>query len=67
MIVGYRVKDRAIFLYGFAKNERANIGDDELESFRALAVSLLTATDEQTGQAIDDGAIMEVSYDAEDQ
>ncbi len=30
MIVAYRVKDRAVFLYGFAKNERENIDSDEL-------------------------------------
>src|ERR1700683_1838925 len=29
-IIAYRAGDRAVFLYGFAKNERDNIGDDEL-------------------------------------
>jgi len=33
MIVGYRIEDRAVFLYGFAKNDRANIDPDELVSW----------------------------------
>jgi hypothetical protein len=33
-IVGYRSQERAVFLYGFAKNERDNIKADELESLR---------------------------------
>jgi hypothetical protein len=37
-IVVYRAADRAIFLYGFAKNERDNIDDDELATFRELAM-----------------------------
>jgi putative transcriptional regulator len=32
MIVGYRVKDRAVILLGFAKNERENIEENELLS-----------------------------------
>ncbi|HEV2324090.1 MAG TPA: type II toxin-antitoxin system RelE/ParE family toxin [Terracidiphilus sp.] len=33
-LVAYRSKQRAIFLYGFAKNERENVRPDELTSFR---------------------------------
>ena len=65
MIIGYRSKARAVFLYGFAKNERANIGPDELESWREVAASLLAATNEQIDLAIEDGAISEVTYDEE--
>ena len=32
MLIAYRTGDRAVFLYGFAKNERENIGPDELLS-----------------------------------
>ncbi len=67
MIVGYRTKTRAIFLYGFAKNERANIDEDERASFRAMASSLLLATDKQIDLAVADGAIVEVIYDEEDE
>ena len=36
-IIAYRAGDRAVFLYGFAKNERDNIGDDELATIKELA------------------------------
>lgn len=37
MIVGYRMRDRAVFLFGFAKNERENVEDNELLSLREVA------------------------------
>ena len=30
MLVGYRMRDRAVFLYGFAKSEQDNIDADQL-------------------------------------
>lgn len=30
VLIAYRTTDRSIFLYGFAKNERENIENDEL-------------------------------------
>ena len=36
-VIAYRHGDLAIFLLGFAKNERANIDDDELEDLRGQA------------------------------
>jgi len=46
MIVVYRTKDRAVFLYGFAKSERKNIAADELEDLRLIAADLLAAKDD---------------------
>jgi hypothetical protein len=43
MLIAYRLKKRAIFLYGFAKNERANISADELLTARKIASSWLAA------------------------
>src|SRR6185437_13825652 len=43
MVIGYRVKNRAVFLLGFAKNERENIEDNELRSLREIAQKWLTA------------------------
>ena len=45
MIVGYRVKNRAVFLYGFPKNERDNIDDDDLKSWQEIGASWLNASD----------------------
>jgi hypothetical protein len=47
MIVGFRAKDRAVFVFGFAKNDMDNIGDRQLASLREIAAIWLTA-DAQT-------------------
>lgn len=30
MLIAFRRGDKAVFLFGFAKNDRENIGDDEM-------------------------------------
>ncbi len=60
MILAYRIKDRAVFLYGFAKNERDNIDPDELEELRVVAQMWLDATPKEIAAALEDGAIEEV-------
>ena len=40
-IIAYRRGDRAVFLYGFAKNEKANLDDDELACWRQIGRSYL--------------------------
>jgi hypothetical protein len=50
-IVAYRVKQRAVFLYGFAKNERDNIEPDELLTFRSIAADLLAADSARIAEA----------------
>lgn len=65
MIVGYRVKDRAIFLLGFAKNERENIGEDELVSLRKLAGKWLTADDTRIQKELEMGNLQEINHDEE--
>lgn len=63
VIVAYRVKNRAVFLYGFAKNERANITPDELQVFRAIGANWLAADTKIIDQALEDGTLQEVSTD----
>jgi hypothetical protein len=36
ILVAYRAGARAVFLYAFAKNERENIGSDELLTWREI-------------------------------
>jgi hypothetical protein len=62
----YRVDDKAFFVYGFAKNSRANIKADELDGLKRLAKALLRYTDRQLARAIDSGALIEVSGDEQD-
>jgi hypothetical protein len=59
LLIGFG-SHRSVFLFGFAKNERENIEDDELTTLREIADSFLKASDEKIGQAIDDGILIEV-------
>jgi hypothetical protein len=46
-IVLYKKKDRAIFLYGFGKNEKSNINTTELLYFKKLGSDLLALDPKQ--------------------
>jgi hypothetical protein len=66
MIVAYRVMSRAVFLYAFAKNEREDIGQDELTELRKIGQNWLNASERTIEQAIDDGDLKEVTLDEEE-
>ena len=65
VIVAYRAKGRAVFLYGFAKNERDNIDPDELQVFRTIGANWLAADAATITQAIEDGDLQEITHDDE--
>lgn len=67
MILVYRAQDRAIFVYGFAKNERENIEPDELEDLRSIAADLLAADVLAITVMVANGELQEVSDDDEAQ
>lgn len=54
---------RWFFVFGFEKNERANIANDELEVLQDLAKDLLARTSAQLDQAVSDGALLEICHD----
>ena len=62
-VIAIKRGDRAVFLYGFAKNERGNIDDEELEEFRQLARGFLGLTVQQIAALIADNELMEVTDD----
>ncbi|HOE18447.1 MAG TPA: type II toxin-antitoxin system RelE/ParE family toxin [Syntrophorhabdaceae bacterium] len=55
--------DRWFFVYGFEKNERANISEKELGSLRKLAKDLLGLTSVQIAAAIEKSFLMEVEHE----
>ncbi|MBL1276423.1 MAG: type II toxin-antitoxin system RelE/ParE family toxin [Ectothiorhodospiraceae bacterium] len=59
-IIAYRIEDKAFFVYGFAKNARANISSDELKAFKKLANELLSHRDAVLDKAIKEGKFFEV-------
>jgi hypothetical protein len=64
-IVAFRAKQRAVFLYGFAKNERENIDPGELLTFRSIAADLLAADSARIAEAIENGVLQEIDHDEE--
>ncbi len=64
MIVAYRARRRAIFLYAFAKNERENISQDELQTLRDIGSNWLAANDARIAEAVKDGALREIESNA---
>jgi hypothetical protein len=60
MLIAFRSADRAIFLYGFAKNERDNVDDDQLATLWDIAALWLQADAGKIARAIADGLLTEV-------
>ena len=65
LLIAYRFGDRSVFLYGFAKNERENIVEDELATLREIAAGWLEADDKRLKDAIEEGVLQEVRYGEE--
>ncbi len=65
---GYRVilasnlGDRWVFMFGFAKNERDNVDDDELRLMKRLASAFLEMDDRMLKQALTSGEILEIHH-----
>lgn len=52
-----------MFLFGFAKNERDNIDDDELETLRERGQVFLALNTGQLARLLAEGDLTEVAYD----
>lgn len=63
-LVVFRAGQRTMFLYGFAKNERDNIGGNELRFWRRVAEAFLTMDAATSDALVEAGEIMEVDTDA---
>ena len=60
-LVVYQQGSKAFFVYGFAKNERANIGVKQLKGLKLLATQLLGYTNPALVKAIKAGELIEVN------
>ena len=54
---------RWFFVYGFEKNDRANISADELAALQGIARELLARTNQQLDDAVVDGSLQEICHD----
>jgi hypothetical protein len=61
-IIAYRHGKRAVFLFGFAKNERANLDDDELAYWQRVGKVYLGLDDDGVALAIAAEELMEIPY-----
>ena len=55
--------NRWFFVFGFEKNERANISDKELEALQEIAADLLARTAQQLNKASEDDSLQEICHD----
>jgi len=61
VLVFYRRRgDRAVFLYGFPKNARANVDDDELATLQEQAKAWRTTPNAQLDVALRDSTLTEI-------
>lgn len=65
---GYRVLvassfgERRVFMFGFAKNDRDNIDDEELRLMKRMAATLLGMTTAKLRDTLADGELMEIRH-----
>ena len=59
-IILFRRGAQAFFVYGFAKSQRANIGNDEEEQFKEAAKHVLALTEKQLAELLKRGEFVEV-------
>jgi len=64
-IVLFRTRERAFFVYGFAKNQMTNIEGHHLKAFRAVAQTVLNNTDQELQTLLRLGELIEVNCDEE--
>lgn len=63
MLVATNRGNRWFFVFGFEKNERANISDAQLNELREYAVELLKLSPANIATMIGTGALQEICHD----
>lgn len=62
-IVAYKKGDKAIFLYGYAKNVQDNISKSEKEAFKKLSKAYLILNDLSLKKLLNQRELIEVRYE----
>ena len=62
-VIAYRTAQRSVFLYGFAKSERENIDERELDDLKKLARHYLSYNDGQIAKALSETELQELMWD----
>ena len=61
-LVATKKASKWFFVFGFAKNETANISEIAIDSLRSLGARLLNLSTEQLKRFCEDGSIMEICH-----
>lgn len=61
-LIAFSSGQRSLFLYGFAKNDRDNIEDDELRELRKLSQIFLGLNEEEIASALEIERMEEITY-----
>ena len=59
--------DRWFFVFGFEKNERGNVTDEERKGLRRITEHLLNLKAAQLEEAVKDGSLKEICHDDKNQ
>lgn len=62
-ILAYRELHRAVFIFGFAKNENDNIDEDQLSKLKKLAKYYLAISEDDINALVTTSKLVEVNYD----
>jgi len=65
-LVATNKDNRWFFVFGFEKNERANISKKELEALQNIATDLLKLNSNQLDAHVDNEALQEICHDEQD-
>lgn len=65
ILMAFRSKHRTVFVNGFAKSERDNIGPDELEFWQRVAMGFIRMDDAKIKLLVDQLELKEVCCDEE--
>ena len=64
-LIAYRAGRRAVFVFGFAKNDRDNITPQQLADLKSAAADILRRSEIRLAEDIAEGRLHEVDYDEE--
>ena len=62
-LVATNKNQRWFFVFGFEKNDRANVSDEELEALQAIAADLLKLSSAQLDAQVEDETLQEICHD----
>lgn len=63
VLIAVRLEKRYVFMDGFAKNEKDNINENELEALKKYGSTLLNANEKSIKFALAEGILQEVKYE----